>query len=324
MPARCRRWRSEIVFGVLRYRAQLDFLIQHYSGRPAAQLDAEVRIALRMGIYQMRYLERVPAHAAVTESVELVKRARKRSAAGFANAVLRKVDREPVAWPDRATELSHPAWLLERWDRQYGLEIDRNRASGLRPPETYVRIRLGEPVPEYLEPTGIPGCYRLIRRKLPGGFRISGRRRSCRCWICEPGRPLPGLCAAPGNKTAQALESGVRAVACDLHPSRLAMLSELGIPLVVAGRHPSVALRLAVRPDPGGCALLRNRHAGPQSGDQMAADPGGSRRPAAPAGRAAGQGARAPGPGRDAGILHLFAGARRKRRGDRARCRRTW
>src|ERR1700693_4013484 len=70
---------SAIVFGVLRYRAQLDYLIAHYSGRHH-KLDPEVRIALRMAIYQLRYLERIPPHAAVAESVELVKRVRKRSA----------------------------------------------------------------------------------------------------------------------------------------------------------------------------------------------------------------------------------------------------
>ena len=93
---------AEIVFGVLRYRAQLDFLIGHYAGR-RPKLDLEVRLALRMGIYQLRYLERIPPHAAVTDAVDLVKRARKRSAAGFVNAILRQVDRDPVAWPDRST-----------------------------------------------------------------------------------------------------------------------------------------------------------------------------------------------------------------------------
>src|SRR5262249_25731106 len=86
---------TSIVFGVLRYRAQLDHLITHYSGR-SGRLDLEVRTALRMAIYQLRYLERVPPHAAVAESVELVIRAKKRSAAGFVNAVLRKVSRDPV------------------------------------------------------------------------------------------------------------------------------------------------------------------------------------------------------------------------------------
>ena len=98
-----------IVFGCLRFQAQLDFLIGYFL-RPArgAKFDEEVRIALRMGIYQLRYLQRIPAHAAVAESVELVKRAHKRSAAGLVNAVLRKVNRKQVEWPDRATELSIP------------------------------------------------------------------------------------------------------------------------------------------------------------------------------------------------------------------------
>src|SRR5579872_7178000 len=109
---------SEIVFGCLRYQLQLDEIIRRLTR--GANLDIEVRIALRMGIYQLRYLERIPVHAAVTESVELVKRARKRSAAGLVNAVLRKVDRKPINWPDRATELSCPQWLLDRWDTQFG------------------------------------------------------------------------------------------------------------------------------------------------------------------------------------------------------------
>src|SRR5579872_4676501 len=113
---------AEIALGVLRYQSQLDFLIEHYSGRAATRLDDAVRTALAMGIYQLRYLDRVPAHAAIHESVELVKLARKRSAAGFANAILRKVGREPVPWPSREIELAHPAWLLDRWDRQFGQE----------------------------------------------------------------------------------------------------------------------------------------------------------------------------------------------------------
>src|SRR3979411_841273 len=81
----------EIVFGVLRYRAQLDYLIAHYSGR-TGNLDREVRTALLIGVYHPRYLERIPAHAAFTYTVQLVKRARKTSAAGFVNAILRQVD----------------------------------------------------------------------------------------------------------------------------------------------------------------------------------------------------------------------------------------
>jgi len=198
---------SEIALGVLRYQSQLDYLVERYSGRPPARLDREVRMALRMGIYQLRYLERVPAHAVIHDSVELVKRARKRSASGFVNAVLRKVDRRPVAWPSREIELAHPAWLLERWDRQFGPEAATAIAlADLRRPETYRR-----------------------------GSRIQdiGSQSIVPLLELSPGQTFLDLCAAPGNKTAQALESGVRAIACDFHWSRLAPMKSMGIDLVV-------------------------------------------------------------------------------------------
>jgi 16S rRNA (cytosine967-C5)-methyltransferase len=181
---------SEIVFGCLRYQLQLDHLI----GR--AKLDIEVRIALRMGVYQLRYLTRVPPHAAVAESVELVKRARKRSAAGLVNALLRKVDRNPVNWPDRATELSCPQWLLDRWDRQFGPETARKIAREfLNPPHTWIAET--------------------------GRTQDIGSQSIVPLLHLAPGQTFLDLCAAPGNKTAQALAHGVHAFACDLHLHRL-------------------------------------------------------------------------------------------------------
>jgi 16S rRNA (cytosine967-C5)-methyltransferase len=197
---------SEIVFGVLRYRAQLDFLIEHYSGR-RQKLDAEVRIALRMGIYQLRYLERIPPHAAVTDSVDLVKRARKRSAAGFVNAVLRHVNRDPVEWPNRAIELSCPESLLSRWEAQFGAEAAQAIArAALAEPEKYTRGARTQDI-------GAQSIVPLLR--------------------LQAGQSFLDLCAAPGNKTAQALEAGVRATACDLHFHRLAQMKNLDARLVV-------------------------------------------------------------------------------------------
>jgi 16S rRNA (cytosine967-C5)-methyltransferase len=196
---------SQIVFGVLRYRAQLDFLIGHF-GAPR-KLDKEVRTALRIGVYQLRYLERIPAHAAVMESVELVKRARKRSAAGMVNAVLRKVDRAPVAWPTREIELSCPEWLLERWERNHGLDAARSIAlAALEEPEKYMR---------------------------GARFQDIGAQSIVPLLALERGQTFLDLCAAPGNKTAQALEAGVRAVACDVHLHRLRELRGLAALLVV-------------------------------------------------------------------------------------------
>ena len=79
---------EEIALGVLRRQLQLDFLIEYFGALKIAKLDEAVLIALRSGVYQLRYLDRVPSHAAVAESVELVKRARKRSAAGLVNAAV--------------------------------------------------------------------------------------------------------------------------------------------------------------------------------------------------------------------------------------------
>jgi 16S rRNA (cytosine967-C5)-methyltransferase len=196
---------SEIVFGCLRYQSHLDHLIDRLA--TSDQLDREVRIALRMGIYQLRYLDRVPAHAAVGESVDLVKRSRKRSAAGLVNAVLRKVDRQPMAWPDRARELSSPAWLLDKWERQYGEEAV----------ETIARAFL-KPAVSYTASTG--------------RIQDIGAQAIVPLLDLHPGLTFLDVCAAPGNKTAQALESGVRAVACDRNWHRLRQLKSLGCPLV--------------------------------------------------------------------------------------------
>ncbi len=197
---------SEIVFGTLRYRAQLDFLIEHYSGR-RRKLDIEVRIALRMGIYQLRYLERIPSHAAVTDSVDLVKRAHKRSAAGFVNAILRQVDRDPIAWPNREIELSCPELLLARWEAQFGREAAEAIArAALQEPEKYTRG-------ERTQDIGAQSIVPLLD--------------------AEAGQSFLDLCAAPGNKTAQALESGVHAIACDIHFHRLVQMKTLDARLVV-------------------------------------------------------------------------------------------
>jgi 16S rRNA (cytosine967-C5)-methyltransferase len=226
---------EEIVLGSLRRQAQLDFLIGHFSQRPAARLDAEVRIALRMGVYQMRYLTRVPPHAAVGESAEIVRRARKRSAVSFVNAVLRKVHRNPVAWPDRATELSHPAWLLERWERRYGAQtMEKIARANLAPPETYVRIPGPPPSGLEVEATEVPAAYRLVRGE-PRGLRIQdiGSQSIVPLLELQAGQTFLDVSAAPGNKTAQALESGVRAVACDVNFRRLSSVRDLGCDLVV-------------------------------------------------------------------------------------------
>ncbi len=188
---------ESIVFGCLRLQAQLDFLIAHFSGRPQPKLDEEVRIALRMAIFQLRYLDRIPPHAAVTESVELVKRAHKRSAAPFVNAVLRKVNRKAVKWPDLAVEWSVPSWMLERWMKAYGEAAARAIA----------RAALEEPA-VYLNPA-------------TGRQQDIGAQSIVPLLGVEPGMTVLDLCAAPGNKTAQLAAAGGRVIAADYSLRRL-------------------------------------------------------------------------------------------------------
>jgi 16S rRNA (cytosine967-C5)-methyltransferase len=93
---------QEIVLGVLRWRAALDYFVNQYCGRPIEKLDLPVLIALRIGLYQLRYLTRVPKSAAVNESVKLVKQMGAASASGLVNAVLRKATRHPDEKPGYA------------------------------------------------------------------------------------------------------------------------------------------------------------------------------------------------------------------------------
>ena len=211
----------ELTLGPLRRRAQLDFLIEHFSAKPPSKLDPEVRLALHLGIYQLRYLDRIPAHAAISESVELVHRARIRSATGFVNAVLRKVHREPIPWPTRAVEFCIPEWMLNRWQ-----DAEVIAQAFLKPPETWIRVPPGTPVPEGAEPTGLPGCY-LWTRNSPPEFRIQdiGSQSIVPLLELTSTHRMLDLCAAPGGKTAQARETTSQVIAADRSLQRLATIA---------------------------------------------------------------------------------------------------
>jgi 16S rRNA (cytosine967-C5)-methyltransferase len=223
---------EEIALGVLRWRGAIDWILEKLTGRPVKKLDLEVLTALRMGVYQLRWLDRIPAHAAINESVELIKRARKRSATGFANAILRKVTRDPVEWPDEATRLSCPQWLLDRWSAAYGADTAQRIAeANLRRPERFVRVTPGDPVPEGLEPTDVEGAY-VSQGSVGERVQDISSQTIVPLLDLRAGQTFLDLCSAPGNKTAQALEAGIHAVAADVSPARLVHVRRLGIPLL--------------------------------------------------------------------------------------------
>ncbi len=124
----------EISLGVLRKKLYIDEIIKKFTKKPIGKFDLEVLIALRMGIYQILFLERIPDYSAINESVNIVKWAQKKSASGLVNAVLRKVLRKDVQIQfgdevDRISiETSHPKWLIEKWVKRFGLEETANLA----------------------------------------------------------------------------------------------------------------------------------------------------------------------------------------------------
>jgi 16S rRNA (cytosine967-C5)-methyltransferase len=215
---------TELTYGVLRRRNQVDWLIEKAATRPLDAIQPPIVLqVLRLGVYQMRFLTRIPMHAAVNETVELVKRVKRHGAAGFVNAVMRRIPQRPKPWASPALEYSLPLWLAERWMARFGAEtMEKLGPATLREPWVWVRVPPGSEVPANWKPSGVAGAY-VARDGETHGFRRMdiGAQSLLPLLDLQPGQRFLDVCAAPGNKTAQALESGVVAVACDSSGRRL-------------------------------------------------------------------------------------------------------
>jgi 16S rRNA (cytosine967-C5)-methyltransferase len=245
----------ELVMGVLRRQLWLDRLIEFYSNRKVTAMDADVRRALRLGLYQLRFLSRIPASAAVNESVNLVYFARLRSAGGLVNAVLRRAAREPDVDPALAitdpTEkvavaTSHPAWLIERWTKEFGREEAEAFAHANNDPAPVafrvVASRASEL--EVLDQLRQAGATLVHSRIARGAWRVAGAGSLLATLVAtgkiylqdeasqlvavaldvKPGERVLDLCAAPGSKTSQiadATQDSAFIVAADVHQHRL-------------------------------------------------------------------------------------------------------
>ncbi len=245
---------TELVMGALRWQSALDATLSVAAGRAIAKTDAEVRIALRLGAYQILYLERVPARAAVHQSVELVKAARKRSAAPFVNAVLRKVVPGQASDSDNfdrsktssalALEYAHPEWLVTRWIDHYGrVKAELICRFNQQRPATTIRLA-SEDVERRLREEGIelaPGnLLASARRVVIGdvtGTKIWSQRKvfvqdeasQLVALLVGSGRKILDCCAAPGGKSAAiaARNPDALIVATELHPHRARLMSRL-------------------------------------------------------------------------------------------------
>src|SRR5271163_3583607 len=208
---------TELVMGVVRWQSLLDQRLAAASSQKIERLDIEVLTALRLAAYQLQFLSRVPARAAIFESVELVKAARKRSAAPFANAVLRKVAltgaEDAFAEIDKsgdsitlAQNAAHPPWIVDRWTEQFGLEVTRHICMyDQTVPETTILIHDDLSEAE-LATTGVhfePG--RLLssaRRVLAGDVTATPAYQEDRVSIQDEGSQLVALLADRGEMIA--------------------------------------------------------------------------------------------------------------------------
>jgi len=205
----------QLAYGAVQRTRTLDHAIETLGRRPVRRLDAPVRAALRLGGYQLVFLDGVPRYAAVNESVELVRRAGLERAVPFANAVLRRlaesarelVEGLPEATPaEAALRHSYPDWVAETWWRDLGADGARAlmRAQN-EPPETVVRLVRG-PIDGTPDPD-IPGAWHVERvdeAALAEGRIWPQSRGSQLAGLCVESGPedrVLDLCAAPGGKT---------------------------------------------------------------------------------------------------------------------------
>lgn len=266
---------AELVRGTFRWRGRLDWRLQPLCNRPLSDVEPEILWILRLGLYQLEFLDRIPPHAAVDTSVELAKHFGSRGAAGLVNAVLRQSRRveavpEPDASEDPVAHLeartSHPAWLLARWLKRYGFRktLELAAANNARPSLTLrvtsdrvepddlaqdlreqgVTVEFGEYLPGTLR---LPqGWHPALREVLRGGLAVvQDEAAGLVAHVSRPGAGLRvlDLCAAPGGKALHlaALCGDALVVAADVSPRRIRRLSETIARTGVATVHPIVA-----------------------------------------------------------------------------------
>jgi 16S rRNA (cytosine967-C5)-methyltransferase len=241
---------TTLVLGALRWQISLDAEIRKYLTKPNARLDAEILIALRLGTFQLQHLDRIPAHAAISDSVELAKSAGHKFAAGMVNAVLRKIASAPkpnltpnlnLTPIELAAVTGHPAWLVERWANIYGLAAAQNIClHGQQQPE--LTIRVTDPHIDITE-QGInlePGALLTAARRVISGdvtatqhfangvIRIQDEGSQLIAELAPHGAEILDACAAPGGKTLILAERNPAAqiTACEISPPRLKAMRE--------------------------------------------------------------------------------------------------
>jgi 16S rRNA (cytosine967-C5)-methyltransferase len=256
-----RQQANEYVQGVLRRRMYLDFLIDHYCSIEIATMGSFIKNILRVGIYDLLFMDGTPDYAAINEAVEIGKNKVSSKTGDLINAILRKIQREvnelPKPSSQRRSELvaitfSHPEWMADRWIKRYGeRDTFQLMQANNRRPEYYVRVntlrttienfelRLSKSDIEFEASEWLPGYYKVqslnkIRQKgwIEKGFcQVQDIAAGFAPWILDPqpSDTVYDLCAAPGTKTivlSDMMQNQGEILAVDINPERVAKIAE--------------------------------------------------------------------------------------------------
>lgn len=261
MEGRDKALTTELVYGSIKYRGRLDWVLNRYAKPKVNQMDPWIRNILREGLYQLMFLDKIPPSAAVNEAVDLAKKYGKRGSEKFVNGVLRSALRgmDELAYPHRGKQpvgylsvtYSFPEWVIQRWYRAYGLK----KAEALcqyfnAPAPLWIRVNTLKMTPEALaKELEAQGIATTVSAHIPEGLRIDSPvnlhelslfQDGCftvqdessmhvgRAAAPQPGQRVLDVCSAPGGKTthmAQLMQNDGQIVACDIHPHRLELIA---------------------------------------------------------------------------------------------------
>jgi 16S rRNA (cytosine967-C5)-methyltransferase len=263
---------NEITYGVVRNRNKLDWALSQFSTKPLSEAPALIRNLLRMGVYQLLFLEKVPDYAVCNESVQLAKKYGNSGVAKFVNGVLRNIirNRENIRWPDKekdealyiSTIYSHPPYIVERWLKRFGFTdtVKMCRANNKIPPlvirtntlkisrsdlknileEENIKVREGIFTEEALYVKGLSNITKFPAYR-EGLFQIQDEASILVSHLLDPlpGESVIDVCSAPGGKTthlAQLMANKGSLLAMDSNKLRLLTVKNncrrLGIDIV--------------------------------------------------------------------------------------------
>ncbi len=271
---------STLFYGVLERRLTLDYAISRFSRLRLSQLSPKVLEILRLGAYQLLFLDRVPDSAAVNESVELAKTQGQGKASGFVNGVLRSLlrGRESLSWPDDSVRCSCPAWLIRLWRAAYGEALTASLLESLaEPAPVFVRVNTcrttRDALRERLAGEGVasrgtevsphalilekPGSIPALSSFGEGLFHVqdlSSQLAACALGA-RPGERVIDVCAAPGGKSftiAEEMENEGELLAFDKYKGKVRLIASgaqrLGLTIVRAAARDAEAPGEALAP----------------------------------------------------------------------------